>query len=664
MAVIVLSAHPAGATKLQVLPDGQVVVAQISPSESTAPVNGEIRGPDSQALVTAVAWPYEADGYVASTGYRLVAFTVELTEPTSDVTGFTATGTTLSLVVEGSPETLDETDISNSVAASNGSTGSGTVSYVASVPNTTKSVDLSMTDAGYTQAVSLWTLERTTPAPAVLYDDPTSSNVTEQLGIGKSISIEDPSLGSQPAHVFITSAMLSAFNPASTDSGALTGHAYLVLSMNATNTQGELGANNYVLDITPLPARAVTFTNSKHHRYVAERSDVTSGNVTPSNDGLLGATYDFLVPSDTTGGTVSIGPASTSGQTYLNYLNSGPFDSLQVGPVRFSVGFPSPPRVLAQPKPPWYGEPIPPTGLPGSGTGASSGLPVGGAVIVLALVVGVVLALGRRFGTSRDAETDDAEDVPAPQPVEVVPASSAAPSSGGAMRVGFMGSLIVTPVSEPLSEFGRSLVCFLAVHDDRPRSVDDAQTALWPTVGTESDISRKTFLNYVSEVRRIVGTAHFPENSRRAGYRLVNATTDWHDFRRQETEVARSSGIARTHARVAALSLVRGVPFESELSRWFQWADSEGLRTEITMAVVRMAVDAHAECVQAGDLPGAEWALRQGLKCNPGEFTLWACLADVVQARGDPNAIERYWRDATASLDPGSVAMLRDRVRG
>jgi hypothetical protein len=120
----------------------------------------------------------------------------------------------------------------------------------------------------------------------------------------------------------------------------------------------------------------------------------------------------------------------------------------------------------------------------------------------------------------------------------------------------------------------------------------------------------------------------------------------------------------RHQLRVAALQLVRGVPFESELSRWFQWTDSEGLRTGITKAVVTVAVDAHAERVQSGDLDGAEWALRQGLLVNPFELTLWACLADVVQARDDPGDVERFWRDASAALDVGAVEMLRDRVRG
>jgi hypothetical protein len=666
IAVVVLSGKPAIAAKLQVLPNGQIVVAQIAPSDSTVPVDGRLRGPDSQAVVTAAAWPDETDGYVANAGDRLVAFTVQLTEPTSDVTGFGSTGPPLSLVVQGSPQSLDTADISTGVgdAPPNAATGTGTESYVASVPNSTKQVDLSMTDAGYTQTFSLWSLGRTTSASGALYGDPTNSSLTDQLGITKTMTIRDPAFGTNVTEVFIDSAELSAFEPGGGSTPAPAGHAYLELTMKAHSTQGELKAFNSITNITPLPGSAVTLTSNGHH-YTAMRTNVTQPDLSTSDNGMMDAHYAFLVPSSTTRGVVSIGPATTSGQTYQNYLNSGPFDTLDVaGPVRFSVGFPKPPAVVSQPAPPWYGEPNPPTGLPGESGGAASGLPVGGAVVVLALLIGVILMLRRRLGSKPEDETDDAENVPASQPVEVVPVSAVVPSSAGTVRVGFMGSVGLIPVSEPLNDFGRSLVCFLSVHDDRARSVDDAQTALWPTVGTESDISRKTFLNYVSEVRGIVGTAHFPENSRRAGYRLLNVTTDWHEFRRLEDVVARSNGMARKQARVAALTLVRGVPFESELSRWFQWTDSEGLRTEITTAVVRMAVDAHAECVQAGDLAGAEWALRQGLKCNPGEFTLWACLADVVQARGDPNSVERYWRDATASLDPGSVAMLRDRVRG
>jgi DNA-binding SARP family transcriptional activator len=287
-------------------------------------------------------------------------------------------------------------------------------------------------------------------------------------------------------------------------------------------------------------------------------------------------------------------------------------------------------------------------------------------VAVLVLVVIAILVVRRKRSVRpADKTTEERPDrVSRPAPDVVAPIVSDALTPEPTLRIELMGAVRLAPAGEPPSEFARALLCYLAVHDDRPRSVDDTQTALWPTVGTESDISRKTFLNYVSEVRGIVGTEHFPENARRRGYRLVDTTTDWHEFRLLVAEAGRLTGPDRHQARVSALQLVRGVPFESELSRWFQWADSEGLRTAITKAVVKVAVDAHAERVQAGDLEGAEWALRQGLKCNPLELSLWAYLADVVQARDDKSDLERFWRDAIASLDPSSVGMLRDRVRG
>lgn len=652
----------ASAAKLRVLPEGDVVVTQGAPSDSTSPVNGEIRGPDSQAVVTAVAWPYESDGYVAGPGHRLVAFSVQLTEPNSEADGFGSTGPTLSLTVEGSPQPLDTSDIASAVFDSSGNTGTGTESYVASVPDDTKSVEVSMTDSGYSQSFSLWTLERTTPAPSILYQDPTSSSVTEQIGVTKTLTIHDPSFGDNVADVLITSAELSAFNPAGTDEIAPPGHAYLVLSMTANETQGEFYAQNYLMDLAPLPGSAITLTVGSHH-YEAQRSNVTQPVQSSSDDGMLDATYAFLVPSDTVHGIVSIGPATTTGQTYDNYLDSGPTDSVTVsGPVRFSVGFPKAPAVESQPAPPWWSEPEPPTGLPSGSSDESGGVSIALAVFVLAAVVLLILMFRRRAhladrGTPRLGDVPVATSAPAAEPVGETQGCEP-------LRIDFLGPVRVSRLTENPGEFARAFLCYLAVHADRPRTVDDAQTALWPLEPSESDVTRKTFLNYVSDVRRLVSSSHLPPTPKRSGYRLVDAVTDWEEFRAQAAEASRATGSAVRDLRTKALQLVRGVPFESELSRWFQWTDSEGVRTEITKTVVRVAMDAHAERVHAGDLDGAEWALRQGLRCNPLEFALWECLADVVQARADRDDAERFWRDAGATLDASDVRLLRERVLG
>lgn len=665
LVLVLCSSGPSWAAQLRVLPDGQVVVTSLTPSTSTVPVDGALRGPDSQADVTEVAWPYEADGYVANTGDRLVAFTVQLTEPTSDATGFTSTGPTLALVVDGSPQPLDTKQIFDAIGSSsaNTPTGTATESYVAAVPNDTTSVDLSMTDSGYTQSLSLWSLERTTTAPAVLYEDSTASGFTEQLGITMTLTIWDPSFGTNVADVFIASAQLSAFDPGSTDQLAPPNHAWLVLSMQANLTSGEESSNNYLVNFAALPGSAVTLTSGTHH-YSAQRSPLPQPNTSTADDGLLDATYAFLVLSTTTHGVVSIGPAATSGQTYLNYLNSGPTDSMTVsGPVRFSIGFPKPPAVQRQPTPPWVGEPKPATGLPGAADGSSAGgFPIIAALLVLAVAVVVVLAVRRR--RSRAAPEPNDEDHPVPVATPPVPVQPVRATDEPVLRIELLGPVRISPLRSAATEFARGMLCYLAVHDDRPRSVDDTQTALWPTTLTETDVSRKTFLNHVSEVRRAVGSEHFPDNAKRAGYRLARVTTDWHEFRALADRAARERGPEGLRLRAEALSLVRGVPFESEVSKWFQWADSEGLRTEMTTAIVKVAIDAHAACVHADDLEGAESALRQGLKACPAELSLWSCLADVVQARGDHGDLERFWRDSKATLDPAAIDLLEARVRG
>lgn len=667
LTIVVMTSSPARAAEPQVIPNDQVVVVPAAPSGSTVPVNGELGGPDSQADVTAVAWPDEADGYVANTGDRLVAFTVEVTEPTSDGGLLGSGGPALILTVDGSPVNLDTSTISTDVAESRGSTGTGTESYVAAVPSNTHDVDVSMDDQGYTQALSLWTLQRATPAPNILYEGPSGSGLNDQLGISKQLTLELPGVGSFPAIVLITSASLSAFN----GGGAVAprGKAYLTVGMVADNSDAEMNGLYYPTNLTPLPGSAIVFTARNGRRYSAERSGVSEAEsyASVNDDGLLDATYAFLVPSTTTGGVVSIGPGATTGYTDYAYLNSQSPQAVAVtAPVRFSVGFPAPTVPARQPTPPWVDEPVPDGGLPNKSGPGSGGLPIGVSVVLLLAVVAGVLLVRHRL---RSKAEPPAEPESAPVPTTIDPERVDAPGAiahqdSATLRIDFMGPVRIEPLANEPSEFARAFLCYVAAHDERPRSVDDAQTALWPLDATETDVTRKTFLNYVSDVRRLVSTAHLPGNPKRSGYRLRNVATDWHEFGALAAEANRAEASVTFLIRRRALQLVRGVPFESELSRWFQWTDGEGLRTEITKAVVKMAVDAHTERVHAGDLEGAEWSLRQGLRCNPGEMTLWACLADVIQARGDRSDADRFWRDAAAVLDTGSVGVLRERVQG
>ena len=64
---------------------------------------------------------------------------------------------------------------------------------------------------------------------------------------------------------------------------------------------------------------------------MAERTNVIgdSTDVSPEIRRALDATYAFLVPSDTRGGIISIGPVTTTGDTYFGYLNSDPPETLE-----------------------------------------------------------------------------------------------------------------------------------------------------------------------------------------------------------------------------------------------------------------------------------------------------------------------------------------------
>jgi hypothetical protein len=438
--------------------------------------------------------------------------------------------------------------------------------------------------------------------------------------------------------------------------------------------------------MTPLPGSDITLTDAAGNSYMATQSspgDPSSIPDSSTNDGLLNATYSFLVPDSFTGGTVSIGAATTTGAVFTYFTQDSSTGVTVGGPTTFPVSFPAPPKPAVQPTPPWVGKPNPPTltassGGGKSGTSSSSG---GGLPIWLAAVALVVVAGGaelyrrsrKKSATSRASDAGPAEDMSAmpfvvadPTPASDRPQDPTvgvvATNDASVLRVDIIGAVRIAPVTMPADEFARAFISYLAVHNDRPRTVDDTQTALWPLNGTERDITRKTFLNRVSDARRVVGTQHLPGKVEQSGYRLVDVVSDWDEFRVLLARVPELDRAEAIELRAQALGLVRGVPFESDVSPWFTWADSEGLRTAIETAVIGVARDQARALVATGDDVGAEEALRQGLKINPTEMTLWEDLGRIAEAGADPNASDRFWRDIAACLDPGSVSIVKERL--
>ena len=664
--VVASRAAPSSASTPVEVGTGQVVVVS-GPFAGTVPTDGRLRGPDAGALVTQVAWPVGADGYVSALGDRLVEFAVSVTEPTADAVGVPSPPS-LWLSIDASNHQLDTNAIENQVANSSGTQGTGAATYLTAVPDATHDVGVSLIDAGFTQTLSLWTLKRTTPAPTVLYENPSGSTLSVPLAVSRSVPITTTRGPSSTSIVHASSAVLSAFGPGGSDTLAPPGHDYLTLQLSSGPSNQDYGDPNwgtFYSQMTPIPGSAITFTTKNGRRYVAERSDPinqTNNPDAPSDDGMVDAIYSFLIPSRATGGIVSIGPATTTGVPYVGFVGSGLVTLHVGGPVRLSIGLPRASAPAVQRQPPWVDEPVPPSGAPDA-SGAEPGLPVGAAIGVLVGVALVALLVRRRTRARRDGHLrpDDAE--PTSRPVPATCEDLPAPAHRGVLRIEVLGPVRIAPLKGALNEFSRAFLCYLALHADRPRSAGEVQTALWPDDEDVRDVTHKTFLNHVSRARQAVGRAHLPSSSGTARYALIDACTDWQEFRSLVVAAA-SNADARVDHWKCALTLVRGVPFESEVARSFQWTDTEALRSEMTRSVVRVAIDLHAHCVQTRDLDGAEWALRQGLRSNPVEFALWECMADVVQARGDPSDAQRFWRDATAVLDEAAVEALHARVLG
>ena len=272
-------------------------------------------------------------------------------------------------------------------------------------------------------------------------------------------------------------------------------------------------------------------------------------------------------------------------------------------------------------------------------------------LILIGLLVTSV-GLGRRCQTSssspssyRDPERDGEH-----------PHSGAA---HGALRIDVLGAVRISTLDAPLSEFGRALVCYLALHPDRPQTADDIQTALWPTVGPQGDVSRKTFLNNVSQVRGAIGRRHLPIAKGRPAYELCGVDCDWSEFL-SLVDQAERDGTHRLALLERALQLVRGVPLEAELSRYYHWADFDGTRARIERTVIWASTTLAALAIEESDPDLAAWSLRQGLRSSPYDLALWSKLLQAIDCRDEAGEQERCWREACAVLDDDAIRRLRD----
>lgn len=184
------------------------------------------------------------------------------------------------------------------------------------------------------------------------------------------------------------------------------------------------------------------------------------------------------------------------------------------------------------------------------------------------------------------------------------------------------------------------LVCYLALHRDRPVTGEALRAALRPDL--EKEQSADTLRTYLSMLRKSLGPDALPR-ANRGGYRLADIiTTDWDLFN------ARASA-SDLESKLDALRLIRGQPFEGVPKGSYVWVFSELLISDIDRILSPHTRDVAQLCWEGGRRQDAIWALRQGLLAARHDFGLWEIYLSLASELGR-STLEHARREARAAL--------------
>ena len=481
----------------------------------------------------------------------------------------------------------------------------------------------------------------------------------------------------------VTSATLDTLNPDGSGVSAPAGRIYLSLQVTSGPPQVSTSSptwGHYFSSMTPVPGAAWRYVASSGIKYAATRVnpvDQTSNPNSSADDGMVDATYYFTVPLSTRAGTIELLSTRCLGVEYTAFVGGTSVVLTIGGPTNIPVRFPKNLTVTTTTT-------IPST-APASGGSSSSTLSVVLLVIMLIFIGAFELRRRQRLATrrrmapaaptaQRAPTTPPTGPAPRPQPapftsdVAVIPAPAPATVEDvpqtSELRVDFLGPLSIAPTLTSPSDPVRAIVAYLAMNIDRALTLDEIQNAIWPLTSDGTDIKRTVMRNYLSDVRRCVGEDHLPSAAGRPGYQLVKANTDWEEFQHLEAQAKKLPKPAALDARLQALALVKGPPFTADTSRYFTWAFSASIVYKIISTVVEVTHEVSAQLVMAGNLKGAEAALRKGLLIEPASLQLWEDLTDVLLETVDQSLMEVHWRAATLLLRPEDVSQLRTRENG
>ena len=500
----------------------------------------------------------------------------------------------------------------------------------------------------------------------------------------------------------VASATLDNLNPDGSGTSAPAGQIYLSLQVSSSPPQVSMSNPNwghFFSTMTPVSGSAWRFVASSGINYLATRVnpvDQTNNLNGSSDDGIVDATYYFTVPLSTRGGTVEFLPTRTLGVEYTGFVGSSPV-VLNVGrlikiPVRFAANLTVVTTTTSTTTTtinPWSYQ------TPTGSSGSSSQQWLVALLVLLLLFVGG-FEVRRRRGVSNGMPTAPTDYTPgppdapfartaqsrgptspfrpAPSPpsknvtsdviVDTSTTSEVANGETRKLRVNILGPLSISPTLTTPSDPVRAIVAYLAMNFDRTLSMDEIQNAVWPLTTAGTDIKRPVMRNYMSDVRRCVGEKHLPSAPGRPGYQLVHIGTDWDEFQQLVAQSTTAPKADATAFKLQALALVTGPPFTADTSRYFTWAFSASMVYKIISTVTNLAHDVSSQLIMAGDLKGAEAALRRGLLIEPASLRLWEDLTDVLLETSDQSLMAIHWTAAALALRPDDVTALRARQNG
>jgi DNA-binding SARP family transcriptional activator len=490
------------------------------------------------------------------------------------------------------------------------------------------------------------------------------------------IPVTNPADGTTlPSVLDFTSATLDTENPVNKYAHAPRGQIYLSLQMSSGPIQRNDGVplwGDFFSGLTPLLATALRYVAASGRSYAATRVNPINQTYNPSastDDGMVDATYYFTVPITNRRGTLMILPTSTKGVQYHSFTGSSPVPLKIGGPTRITLSFPKKLTVTV---------PVPAKKrvVPAPGTTSANLLNVFGTA--LAILLGGVIYVARRRGKRRGRPVPVVVvgSAPTPQPPirdfeervsrppSVVPPAKKTVEQETTLRVDVLGPLAISPVHAPASDPVRAIVAYLAMNADRPLTLDEIQTALWPLTDTGTDIKKPAMRNYMVDARRTVGERHLPTASGKAGYQLQHFTTDWAEFQNLCGQAMKAPRAESMALRRQALNLVKGPPFTADTTRYFTWTFTSSVVYKMVEAVTTLSHGLGTELVLASDLASAESVLRQGLFSDPASLMLWEDLTDVLLETADQSLLALHWKAAALVLHANDVVALRGRSDG